>query len=85
MRLSTRLEKSIPNEYLMGVIDRGILAIEQEAGRLAVAEALSVERIAAALRNAEGNYLIFDSPTAVADLAAKLRAALSPEQPEVTE
>lgn len=41
-----------------------------------VEKALSVERIAAALRHAEGNYLIFDSPTAVADLAAALREAL---------
>ena len=64
---------------------QAILAIEQEAGRLAVAEALSVERIAAALPAAglssggqRGTSLEYFAKAAVV-----LRAALlSPEQPD---
>jgi hypothetical protein len=71
-----------------------LLRVEEEAGRLAVAEALSVERIAENLTSLfqqafpttdrdEMAYLI-DS-WIWAEGAAALRAALSPEQPEVTE
>ena len=48
----------------------------EQAEQRGAEKVLSVERIAAALGHAEGNYLIFDSPTAVADLAAALRDAL---------